>query len=238
MFHDKQEQEVPESIVMENMPLVESIASSIIGCGKVPPVINFEDLVSWGVEGLLKAYRNFKSDKGSQFNTYAYYRIRGEMLDRIRTEWQYRNPSEYSSYRKKLQERLADFVEDYSENDGAVVPGREVRDLITNAGISYLISIDNIEVGSDKEGLMNPEDEYIVEETNKEIGSVLTEEIDELEEDEKRIVQLFYVEGLKQKEIADHMKYSKSKVCRIHMKVLDKLKRRLKRRAEEGAVQL
>ena len=85
---------------------------------------------------------------------------------------------------------------------------------------------------------MNPEDEYIVEETNKEIGSVLTEEIDELKEDEKRIVQLFYVEGLKQKEIADHMKYSKSKVCRIHMKVLDKLKRRLKRRAEEGAVQL
>ncbi|MBT5954338.1 sigma-70 family RNA polymerase sigma factor [bacterium] len=223
---------------MENMPLVESIASNIIGGGKVPPVISFEDLVSWGVEGLIKAYRNFKSNKGSQFNTYAYYRIRGEMLDRIRTEWQYRNPAEYSSYRKKLQERIADFVEEYSENDGSVVPEREVRDLIANAGISYLISMDNIDVVSDQQGLMNPEDEYIEEETNKEVDSVLTEEIDELEEDEQRIVRLFYVKGLKQKEIAEHMKYSKSKVCRIHMKVLDKLKRRLKRRAEEGALQL
>ena len=71
------------------------------------------------------------------------------------------------------------------------------------------------------------------DEKQEDLLSILREEVETLDEVERSVVSLFYGEGMSQKEIAQKLTYSPSKVCRIHMKLLKKLKRRLAR-AEEA----
>lgn len=218
---------VSEEFVIEHMSMVEAIASKIVRSGKKPSSIEFEDLVSWGVEGLIKAHQNFKDDKGSTFKTYAYYRIHGEMYDRIRQEWQYRNPNDYNAYRQQIQDRIAEVIEggieSEEQSDEAISPSFG-SDLISSAAMSCLMSIDNIaETLGVEDPTMSLVDDGII---------TLREEIDQLDDEEKLLIDLFYHEDMSQKDIADKMNKSRSKICRMHMKVLEKLRRRLSRKED------
>lgn len=216
-----------DAFIEEHRPMIEGIASQIMSRGSAPSVIEFGDLVSFGMEGLIKAHRNFKSDKGSTFKTYAYYRIRGEMYDRIRTEWQYRNPGDYADYRKRIQDRIADVVEEnITELESGELPstGLENRflDLLSDSGMVCLMSID---VVGDVEG-----EKDVAFETIDSSDDTLWDEIKRLDPVEQQFIDLFYVKGVKQKDIADQLCQSRSKVCRLHMRILEKLRKRLKRR--------
>lgn len=221
---------ISDEFITEHMSMVESIASTILGMGKVPPCIEFNDLISWGIEGLIKAKKNFRGDKGAQFKTYAYYRIRGEILDKVRSEWQHRNPGDYEEYRKKIQEKIAEVAVAHlesSDTDGAH-PQESVHTLIENSGMVFMISAEEYELESNKKGTQNPEVEHV-----DESSGVLWEEIKNLTNEEQEIIDMFYVRGLKQVEIAERLNYSKSKVCRLHMQVLSKLRNRLNKRYNE-----
>ena len=229
ILQDQEKNKISDEFVKDHMSIVEAIASNIVAGGKVPPGIDFGDLVSWGIEGLIKAKKNFKPEKGAQFKSYAFYRVRGEILDCIRREWQYRNPSEYTSYRKKLQEKIAELAENQlDEAEKSNANDVNWTGFLENTSMAYLITLDEIDVVSEKEGTKNPEIEHVHE--NR---SMLLEEIDKLEADEKNIIELFYHEGLKQVDISERLNYSKSKVCRIHMQALEKLRRRLEKRYNE-----
>src|SRR3989339_1945769 len=78
----KKKQVLPRSIELY-MPLVHSIASMVSGKG-LPPNIEYDDLVSDGTIGLLKASDNFDPKRGVKFETYASYRVRGEILDGLK----------------------------------------------------------------------------------------------------------------------------------------------------------
>lgn len=221
---------VSDSFVQEHMSMVESISSTILGMGKVPPCIEFNDLISWGVEGLIKAKKNFKGDKGAQFKTYAYYRIRGEILDKIRSEWQHRNPGDYEDYRKRIQGRIAEVAIEQMENpdiDAGTIQD-SVHTIIENSGMVFMVSTEDYELESEKKWTQNPEVEHV-----DESPGVLWEEIKNLTPDQQEILDMFYVRGLKQVEIADRLNYSRSKVCRLHMQVLSKLRNRLNKRYNE-----
>lgn len=211
--------------------MIEAIVAGISGSGRIPPGLEFDDLVSWGIEGLIKAHRNFNPDKGSQFKTYAYYRIKGEVLDKIRVEWRYRNPNDYNEYKRRVRERIADVTEealDTEERQGGQGSDEFVYNLVSNSAMVCLMSYENLEIPSEVQGTRDPEIEYI---DGKE--TVLWDEINDLEEDEKRLIEMFYVHGYKQKEIAEKLNCSRSTICRMHMKVLEKLKHRLKHYYEE-----
>lgn len=220
-----------DSFVSEYIGMVEAIAGNLISKGKVPSCLEFQDLVSFGIEGLLKAKKNFKEDKGSRFSTYAFYRVKGEMLDRIRLEWKHRNPVEHDHYRKRLKERVSDAATEFSRHsdDSSFSSQDSVHSLIQSSTMVYVISTEELDVESNTKGTKNPEIE-IVDENH----SVLWEEIQKLEGDERLIVELFYVQGLKQVDIADKLGYSRSKVCRVHMSLLNKLRLRLGERYNEA----
>lgn len=221
---------ISDTFFEEHLPMVEAIASGFVSGGKIPPCIEFNDLVSWGCEGLIKAKKGFQEGKGSAFKTYAYYRIRGEILDKVRSEWQYRNPGDYESYRRRVRKTITDLATEQlktEELDGNTVQ-ENVHSLIENSGMVYMLSAEDCDIVSDKPGMKNPEIEHV-----DESDSVLWEEIQGLDEDERSIVDLFYIKGLKQVEIADKLNYSRSKVCRIHMSILNKLRNRLRKRYNE-----
>jgi RNA polymerase sigma factor for flagellar operon FliA len=215
-----------DAFIEEHRPMIEGIASQIMAKGSAPSVIEFGDLVSFGMEGLMKAHRNFKPDKGSAFKTYAYYRIRGEMYDRIRTEWQYRNPGDYADYRRRIQDRIADVVEEaITDLDASPAQGDvegRFLDLLSDSAMVCLMSID---VVGDIEGAKD-----VAMEAVDNTDDTLWEEIKLLDADEQQFVDLFYIKGIKQKDIADQMNQSRSKICRLHMRILEKLRKRLKKR--------
>jgi len=213
-----------DNFVMEHQSMIEAIASTIVGRGALPTGVEFDDLVSWGGEGLIKAYRNYRSDKGTTFKTYAYYRIRGEMYDRIRSEWQYRNPVDYAEQRRKIQERIADVVEEALATN-MDVSGTEIEErmthLISDSAIVCLVSLEGVE---EVEGVSD--DRFDMVESNH---SELWDEVSKLDAEERQVIEMFYIHGLKQKEISEKLNQSRSRICRIHMKVLEKLRRRLSR---------
>lgn len=217
-----------DAFVSEHISMVEALASNIVAKGKLPMGIEFEDVVSWGVEGLIKAKNNFDDSKGSAFKTYAYYRIRGEMYDRIRREWQYRNPTNYQEQKKLIQEKISEVIEsaidEMNKSDNAPSVSQMVSDLVSTSSMVCLISTGNME---ELEGQLDP----VLEDMDSSTSEIW-DEVNQLDPEEKRLIELFYVEGMKQKEIADELKFSKSKVCRLHMKALEKLKRRLERMQE------
>lgn len=215
-----------DAFIEEHRAMIEGIASQLMSRGSVPSVIEFGDLVSFGMEGLIKAHRNFKPDKGSSFKTYAYYRIRGEMYDRIRTEWQYRNPGDYADYRRRIQDRIADVVEeaitDLDAGSGSADLDGRFLDLLSDSAMVCLMSID---VVGDIEGA-NDVSMDAIDNTDE----TLWAEIKSLDPVEQQFVDLFYIKGIKQKDIADQMNQSRSKICRLHMRILEKLRKRLKKR--------
>ena len=80
---EKDQKSMPGKMLEQYMPLVNSIASMVSGKG-LPPNIDFNDLVSDGAIGLMKAWDNFDPSRGVKFETYASYRIRGEILDGLK----------------------------------------------------------------------------------------------------------------------------------------------------------
>ena len=81
---------------------------------------------------------------------------------------------------------------------------------------------------SQKKGMRNPEIEVI-----DDPGIEVWEKIKTLSEEEQEIINLFYVHGMKQVDIARKLHYSKTKVCRIHMSIIEKLKNKLQKEVHQ-----
>lgn len=222
-------QGLSNEFVEEHLGLIQAIASNTISSGKTPPGIEFEDLVSWGVEGLIKAKQRYEEGRGSTFKTYAYYRIRGEMFDRIRKEWKYLNPGDFQKHREKIRERIADLAEaamDEMASGGDTIDyDRKMANLVASSGVSGMLSMDfdNIQVESKSSGTEDPEKKFI-----DQAQPELLQAIKNMSEQEQQVVELFYFQDLKQNQIAERLNVSKSTVCRMHMSILEKLKSELK----------
>ena len=221
---------VPEDFIKTFLPNINAISSGIFKRTKLPPGIEFGDLVSWGIEGLIKAKKKFKDTGKSKFSTYAFYRIRGEILDTLRKEWHYRSPKEYKKHRVEIQKKMADFIQgmcmlDEKDSDPSQ-PKDPVQKVAEPASLVYLMSIDNLEVESSQTGTRNPEIEMLDEDMTDEYN-LITKAIGTLSSDEQQIVDLFYNHGYRQNQIAKKLNFSTSKVCRLHMKLLVKLKKSL-----------
>jgi len=223
-----QQSEDNDLFIEKYLSYVESIASKIIKTQKIPPCIDFGDLVSWGIEGLIKAKSKFNENSNTKFETYAYYRIRGEILDSIRKEWKYRMPKDFDNSKSELRNQLSNFVVDQlNELSSSPDADPNISDnLIENTAIATFLSYDLSSATSTAKGTTNPETEQIDENFQE-----IWDEISNLSVEEKQIIDLIYSQGLKQTEIADHLNCSTAKISRIHYKIIEKLKVKLKKRS-------
>src|SRR3954471_20841030 len=94
-----------ERLVAENLPYVRAIAAKVKE--QLPKEIEFDDLVSYGTQGLLEAAERFDGKHGASFTTYAYYRVRGAIFDGLRhMGWLSRG--EYARFR--VEERASTWL--------------------------------------------------------------------------------------------------------------------------------
>ena len=228
------------------MPLVHSIAAMVSNKG-LPPNIQYDDLVSDGTVGLMKAWERFDVKRGVKFETYASYRIRGEILDGLKnySPVPYRVQVMVRDLAKKGVKSVVDKDEDDDDDDSAIDEALEKKELsedefkqavkrikkiVSASALMYLLSIEEmsavgIEAPVQTESTPAKDAEFA--ELKMRIRSI----IDSLTPLQRKVVELFFHRGLKQKEIAKSLKLSKPKVCRVLLKAVKIIKKNLSKNA-------
>jgi RNA polymerase sigma factor for flagellar operon FliA len=216
-----------DKLIQNHMPLVYSIANNIRASIKLPAGIGYEDLISFGTEGLIKAYESFDSKRGVPFGAFATFRVRGEILDRLRKEWKYRTRT-----MPNFQERVAELAEEILGPPKSGVKNVEkskIEDLISSSAVVYLLSSEKVQVQSTGKGMDDPGVEIIEKFEFTRQREIIREAIEKmLDQVEKRVLNMMYDQDLSQRDVAKALDISTSKVNRVHTRLISKLRDFLK----------
>lgn len=227
--------ELREKIILEYSSLVKVVAgrlSMYLGYN-----VEYEDLVSYGIFGLIDAIDKYDHAKEVKFETYASLRIRGAILDQIRKmDW---IPRTIRQKQKKIDGviKQIEALKGRSATDGEIAEGlgiseEELAEWQSQMKITGLVSLNEyLEQGSEvpnEQGKVSsqfhsPEDATLQDELKK----VLMESLENLTEKEKKVILLYYYEDLTLKEISNVLEVSESRISQLHTKALHKMKARL-----------
>lgn len=223
-----------EKIILEYASLVKYVAGRI--SMHVGQHVDFDDLISYGIFGLIDAIDKFDYNKGVKFETYASLRIRGEIIDSIRRlDWVPRTLRQKNKQLEKVYSALESELgreptdKEIAENLGISVD--EVQELMKKSTVSMLISLDDYldqnhetpMASISNSNIETPENHF----EKQELKSMLMEAINSLNEKERKVVTLYYFEELTLKEISKIMGVSESRISQIHSKAVLKLQSKL-----------
>lgn len=228
---DKTNKKLRDEIIVQYIYLTKYVIGRIKL--NLPPNIAIEDITSFGVEGLIDAIEKFSPDKGAHFETYAIMRIRGTIIDKIRSQdWLPR------SVRKKMKD-VKEATEVLKQQLGRTPTNKEIAN---HLGIEKekvdAIMAENTSVGSlyDKKYSGDEGIELIdtIEDTNsaspldkleeKDVKNELQAALKKLPERERMVMVLYYHENMTLKEIGASIEVSESRVCQIHAQAIMKLR--------------
>ena len=227
-------QEMREQIIIEYAPLVKIVAgrlSMYLGGN-----VEYEDLVSYGVFGLIDAIDKFDTNKDVKFETYASLRIRGSILDQIRKmDWIPRTirqrQKQIDSVMKDIEQRTGREATDEEAAEGLGISCDEFLEWQSQLKANNVISLNEyVEQGSDISSDKNPAGSYEMPEAvveKSELKEMLEEALELLTEKEKKVVLLYYYEDLTLKEISRVLEVSESRISQLHTKALQKMKKKM-----------
>ncbi len=227
--------EVRQDLLNRYLPLVRNVASRM--AMGFPRSVELSDLVNTGVIGLIEAFRNFDRDRGVKFETYAVPRIRGAILDELRSlDWVPRS----TRAKSREIERAHNFLEnklgrppeknELAKHMGITVP--ELYDALGDVSGTSILSLDEV-VFREDDNRQVPRIETVVDKSvhsvlgeieKGELQSFLVVAIDRLTKQEKLVIALYYFEELTLKEIGECMSISESRVSQIHTRAVAKLR--------------
>ena len=196
----------------------------------------YDDLVSCGMIGLIDAVDKFDLKHDVKFETYAVTRIRGEILDYMRSQ-DWASPSlrkkisainsAYETFENLHPGRPAD--KEVAASLG--MPPEQVQKILAQAHMFNLVNFEDTLSSGNPEAEIKSKDENTPEEEllDKEKKKLLAEVIDALPDKERLVITLYYYEGLLLKEIAEILQVTESRVSQIHSKVLGKMRMKLEK---------
>jgi len=230
-----------EKLISQYAPLVKTIAGRM--ALRLPQHISQDDLKSSGLMGLLDAIDKYDPDKGVEFKSYAEFRIRGAIIDELRSmDWVprsvRRNAKKLSDAYSRVENR-----EMRPARDEEVAAELEVgiedffRLLEEVKGISIIHEYDVLNQGKRAISKTDEEEQISImgiditplESLNHtEVIRIIAEAIDRLPKNERTVVSLYYYEELTMKEIGEVMNYTESRVSQMHTKAVIRLRNGLK----------
>ncbi|MDE6435313.1 MAG: FliA/WhiG family RNA polymerase sigma factor [Lachnospiraceae bacterium] len=233
-YSKNRSEKLREEIILEYVPLVKLVAGRLnmyLGY-----TVEYDDLVGYGVFGLIDAIDKFDFDKGIKFETYASLRIRGSILDQIRKmDW---IPRSVRQKQKQMEAAIAKLEKEKGVNlkdkDIAKELGislDEYRSWEGMTNISNIASLDEfMEQGAETGGTEFKNNTFIEPEEavdREEVKKLLMESLELLTEKERKVVLLYYYEELTLKEVASVLEVSESRISQLHSKALEKMKKHL-----------
>ena len=234
-------QSAREALILRFAPLVKYVAGRVaIG---LPPNVDFDDLVSFGVFGLMDALDKFDPARGIKFETYAIARIRGAILDGLRSnDWVPRSIRQKARELERicadLENRLGRSATDIEISQAMSITLDQFHALLSEVSCTTLTSLDELwMVHSNEEESVRVMDMVRDAESDdptrlveiEEVKRQLAAAIAKLPDRERLVVALYYYEGLTLKEIGEILDISESRVSQIHTKAVFRLRGRLSR---------
>lgn len=226
-----------EHLIEEYIPLVKYIASRIsLGKNKY---MDYDDLVSNGLIGLMDAIGKFDESKGIKFSSYASIRIKGSIIDELRkarpiSKGAMDKLNRYNAAVEKLQNELyreptnEEIAKELSMSLGEV---GEVENYINYISV---VSLDNMIFSNDEDlnimGVIEDRNSPSPEKTfeKKEEVEILAMAINKLKERDRIVLNLYYYERLTLREIGNILEVSESRVCQLHSRAIRNLREMMK----------
>lgn len=230
-----------DELVEEHADLVKRIAAHLKG--RLPETVEMDDLVQVGLMALLDAARQFSPDKGANFATYAGIRVRGAMLDEVRSmEWTprsvHRNQRWLTDAVRQVEHRTGKEARATEIAEAMGVPLTDYHRMVANAATGKLFSLDQMSAAGDPRaepaGAIGGDPADMLEDT--EFREALAGQIADLPEREALVMALYYDEELNLREIGQVLGVSESRVCQIHGQALIRLRARMEAWREKDAV--
>lgn len=230
--------DVREEIIKKNIPLVKYIASKII-VGK-NKYVEYEDLISYGMIGLMDAINKYDDTKGMKFSTYAAIRINGSIIDEIRrnspiSKRAIDKLNRYNKVVEELQNKLYREPKDIEVAERMEISLKELTDIQGYVNYISMMSLETILFGDDEEmSLINsiedtksPSPQRTLEE--KEMLEYLRRGLDNLKERDRLILNLYYFEKLTLKQVGAVLEVSESRVCQLHSRAILNLRKEIEK---------
>lgn len=226
-----------DALILKYAPFVKYVAGRM--AVNLPNNVEYEDLVSYGVFGLMDAIEKYDPERAVQFKTYAKTRIRGAILDELRVlDWTPRSVRQKAKRLEKayaeLESQLGREAKDEEVAEYLEISVQELQKLLEETRQSLVLSLDENDPNSDQPGqsrlnffedlnTLTPEQKA----TGKEVKKMLAESINKLNDRERLVVTLYYFEELTSKEIGSILGVSDSRVSQLHTKAILRLRGRL-----------
>ena len=226
--------ETREKIILEYAPLVKLVAgrlSMYLGYN-----VEYEDLVSYGIFGLIDAIDKFDFSKEVKFETYASLRIRGAILDQIRKmDWIPRTlrqkQKKIDIAMKEIEAESGKTASDEEIANRLGIEEVEFQDWQSQMKITNVVSLNEyLEQGSEIPYEKNSPVKFTAPEDfmeKAELKEKLKDALELLTEKEKKVILLYYYEELTLKEISHILEVSESRISQLHTKGLMKMKKKL-----------
>ena len=228
-----------EELILHYAPLVKYVAGRV--SSGLPPSVEFGDLVSYGVFGLLDAIERFDPTRGIKFETYALARVKGAIIDELRADdWVPRSvrlkareiERAYVALESELRRIPTD--EEVAERLGFSI--EEYVSLLGKMSLISLVALDELwTVGGDRPdriSLADTVEDVKVKDPSQtfeleEMKDMIADAINRLPERERIVISLYYYEGLTMREIGEVLSVTESRVCQMHTKAILRLRARL-----------
>lgn len=228
-YKEKQDAGAKEALIVHYVELVKIVAGRLYNSKSRE--LEYDDLVSFGIIGLIDAIEKFDVEKNVKFETYANIRIRGAIIDQIRSlDWIPRSARQKYKDMEEAIETLQSSTEgditDEMIADRMEISLSEFNRMLGEFTTFSMVSLEeklseNTSFNPVSENAeFNPEDAVM----SQDLKDVLRNAIDQLPERERLIVGLYYYSELTYKEIAEVLEISESRISQLHSKAILKLK--------------
>ncbi len=217
-------------LIQQHLPLVKTIVGRI--AMTLPAHVDVEDLYSAGLVGLLNAVRNFNPSSGTSFETYARVRIRGAIFDELRRlDWVPR--SVHSKARKvqavmqELEQKNGEAPSEQEMAKAMHISLGEYQQLLEEIRPATFVCLDTAQHSDNEdgpsryEGLADTTQENPVEAADRhELTRLIADRLEQLPDMQRKVLALYYFEGLRLREIAEAFGLTESRICQIHAQAI------------------
>jgi RNA polymerase sigma factor for flagellar operon FliA len=208
----------------------------------LPHYVEFNDLISAGLLGLIQAIDHFDHERGIKFETYAIPRIRGSILDELRSQDWFprslrRKAKQLEEAYSTLETKLGRPATDAEVAKKLEIDVAELDGMVGEVSIATIMSLDADTSGDEGEGSTTLGD-YLADVNAEDVEQILAKQemknligtrMSELPEKEQLVLVLYYYEELTLKEIGEILDVTESRVCQIHTKAILRLKGKIER---------
>jgi RNA polymerase sigma factor FliA len=229
-----------EKLIVHYAPLVKYVASRV--AATLPANVEQADLVSYGIFGLIDALEKFDLGREIKFETYAMPRIRGAIIDELRSlDWVPRSvrfkAREVERASSELEARLKRSPTDAEIAEHLGLSLRELHDIVTQISFVTVTALEEVVSAGAERGeslsLLDTLADLAASDPSSgvegsETRAMLSTAINALSEREKIVITLYYFEGLTLAEIGDVLGVTESRICQIHTKAVGLLRNNLR----------